>query len=144
VVKIILSLIVVLSLLISPTTQKIERAFLENNPTLFYETLSAESHINISLPEPITFSDQLSNHQAYFLFKNIFSTYSTFEFYPEKQSAGPDSNSYIFKARWSFRDKKTNKQHVYYIYFHLLQNEKLQENSSSGIWKITEIRAEKI
>jgi hypothetical protein len=144
VVKITLSIIVVLSLLISPVTQKIERAFLENDPKLLFETLSSESHINISLPEPITFSDQLSNHQAYFLFKNIFSTYSTFEFYPDRQDSEPDSNSYIFKARWSFRDKKSNKQYVYYVYFHLLRNKNAQKDASSGVWRITEIRAEKI
>jgi hypothetical protein len=144
VVKILFYVFTVFSLLISPTTQNIERAFLENNPKLLFETFSTESHINISLPEPITFSDQLSNHQAFFLFKKIFSTYSTFEFYSERQRSEPDNNSFIFKARWSFRDKKNNNQYVYHIYFHLLKDENPVNETSSEIWRITEIRAEKI
>lgn len=123
---------------------------------MLYEQFSDRSFINIALPEPISFSDQLSNQQAYFLFKRIFSTYLTFEFYSEtEQPFAEDQGNYIFKARWSFKNKKNNNQHVFHIFFYLTEKvhpeirhrqerplkktEDLRRN-----WKITEIKAEKI
>ena len=120
------------------TTLNIEKAFLQNDPRILYRLFPPDSHLNVSFPEPISFSDQITNQQAYFLFRKIFSTYTTFEFYSQTQIfvAGPQAR--IFKARWSFMDK-TDNQHVLQIFFFL---------SAAGLpgspedWRITEIRAE--
>ncbi len=123
---------------------------------MLYGQLSSRSFINISLPEPISFSDQLSNQQAYFLFKRIFSNFLTFEFYSES-SPPPiaEQKNYIFKSRWSFKNKKNNNQYVFHVFFYL-SNESFPEmqsppnrpierdENSKGRWKIIEIKAEKI
>jgi len=142
--------------LLSTTTQDIEKAFLQNNPKILYPLLSSSSSVNISLPEPISFSDQLSNQQAYFLFKKIFSSYTTFEFFSESEiPPASEEVNFIFKARWSFRDNKNNDQHVLRIFFFLVNEKELQDQASPSpstqekdkainIWKIIEIKAEKI
>jgi len=145
----------ILSFSLSITTKNIENSFLQNNSKKLYSLFSSTSHLNISLPEPISFSDQLSNQQAYFLLQKVFSTYSTFEFYSESNiPLYPEKESYIFRARWSFRNKKDNNLYVLHIFFNLL-NERLQKSRASPesskinpeninqIWKITEIRAER-
>jgi hypothetical protein len=145
----------ILSSSLSITTKNIENSFLQNNSKKLYSLFSSTSHLNISLPEPISFSDQLSNQQAYFLLQKIFSSYSTFEFYSESDiPLYPKKESFIFKARWSFRNKKDNNLYVLHIFFYL-SNEKLQKTRASPepakmkpesineIWKITEIRAER-
>lgn len=129
---------------LSTTTQNIERAFLQNNSKLLYQLLSAQNPINVSLPEPIYFSDQLSNEQAYFVFKNIFSAYATFEFYSESQPPSSESNSYIYQARWSFRDKKNSDQYLFYVFFYLTEETSGDSRSPDILWKITEIKAKKI
>jgi len=142
--------------LLSTTTQNIEKAFLQNNPKILYSLFSYESSVNISLPEPISFSDQLSNQQAYFLFRKIFSSFTTFEFYSERElPILSEEKSFIFKARWSFIDNKNNNQHVIHIFFYLMK-EKTKKNRGSHArshqkneesryeWKIIEIKAEKI
>ena len=145
-------LTVVVSLL-PATTQDIEKAFLQDNPKILYSLFSAQSSINISLPEPISFSDQLSNQQAYFLFQKIFSAFTTLEFYSEKEVPSEVENQdFIFKARWSFRDNKNNDQYVIRLFFYMIKekndvsklglrpkNENLKDS-----WKIIEIKAEKI
>jgi len=124
---------------LSPTTQSIEKAFLQNNPRILYSLFSSESSINISLPEPISFSDQVSREQAFFLFKKIFSSFNTLEFYPEEEFPFSSENqSFIFKARWSFKDNRNNNQYPIHIFFYLIK-EKLKNT-----WKIIEIKAEKI
>jgi len=125
--------------LLSPVTQEIEKAFLQNNPKILYSLFSLESSINISLPEPISFSDQVSSEQAYFLFRKIFSSFTTLEFYSEEEFPfSTENQSFIFKARWSFKDNKNNNQYPINIFFYLI-NEKLKNS-----WKIIEIKAEKI
>ncbi len=139
VVNFIFNLIIIFSVALQPTTQNIEKAFLQNSPRILYSLFSSESSINISLPEPIYFSDQVSNEQAFFLFRKVFSSFTTLEFYPEEEFPLPaESQSLIFKARWSFKNNKTNDQHPTHIFFYLI-NEKLKNS-----WKIIEIKAEKI
>jgi hypothetical protein len=139
--------------LLPATTQNIEKAFLQNNPKILYSLFSAKSSINISLPEPISFSDQLSNQQAYFLFRKIFSAFTTFEFYSEKEPpSGLENQYFIHKARWSFRDNKNNNQYVIYVFFYLIKEKSdgslsrpgLKNENSKNNWKIIEIKAEKI
>jgi len=123
------------------TTQNIERAFLQNDARMLYALFPPQSYINISLPEPISFSDQVSNQQAYFLFKKIFSAYMTFEFYSESQPTSIEGESAIIKTRWSFRDKKNRNQYVFHILFYLIKQSPQQENRTDDRWKIIEIKA---
>lgn len=140
----IVAALTILSFNLSTTTQNIEKAFLQNNSKLLLELFSAQNPINISLPEPIYFSDQLSSQQAYFIFKNIFASYSTFEFYSDRQPQSSENDNHIFQARWSFRDKKNNDQYLFYIFFYLVQEKSEEKKSSKTRWKITEIKAKKI
>ncbi|MBN1224088.1 MAG: hypothetical protein JXB23_12645 [Candidatus Aminicenantes bacterium] len=142
--NLILAFVTLVPFFVSTTTQNVERAFLQNNPGMLYILLPTKSYINISLPTPISFSDQVSNQQAYFLFKKIFASYSTFEFYSEKQPSGSQSVAVILKARWSFKDKKNNNQYVFNIFFNLQKIECQSNGKQEGDWEITEIKAEKI
>jgi len=146
-------LLTVLFSLLPTTSQNIEKAFLQNNPKILYSLFSSKSAINISLPEPISFSDQLSNQQAYFLFRNIFSSFTTFEFYSKRELPSlPERQNFIFKARWSFRDNKNNNQYVIHIFFYLIKEKNYaslfrpnQKNEKiKNTWKIVEIKAGKI
>ena len=128
-------------ILLPSTTLNIERAFLQNDARMLHSLFPPQSHINISLPEPISFSDQVSNQQAYFLFQKIFSSYTTFEFYSENQPASIEGNSAIIKTRWSFRDKKNRNQYVFNVFFYLIKLPSKTKGQSSDSWKITEIRA---
>jgi len=144
VTSLIIAALTILSLNLPSTTQNIEKAFLQNNSNLLFELFSVQTPINISLPEPIFFSDQLSNEQAYFVFKNIFSSYSTFEFYSEQKPRSSENNNHIFQARWSFRDKDNNDQYLFYIFFYLMKETTSDNTSSKTGWRITEIKAKKI
>jgi hypothetical protein len=122
--------------LFSQTTKSIERAFFQNDPKLLYALLSTRNQINISLPEPIFFSDQVSSEQTLFLFRRISSTFQTFEFYADSEMPVlAKKNSFIFKARWSFKNKKNNNQYVLQVFFYLVNERD---------WRITEIKAEKL
>jgi len=140
----IVAALTVFSLSLPTATQNIEKAFLQNNSLLLFELFSAQNPINISLPEPIYFSDQLTNQQALFLFQNIFSSFSTFEFYAERNSPSSNRNDYIYQARWSFRDKKNNDQYLFYIFFFLIKEPSGENRPLDTGWKITEIKAKKI
>jgi len=144
VVNVVLTLIALLPLFATTTTQNIEKAFLQNNSKMLLSLFPPKSHINISLPAPISFADQVSNQQAYFLFKKIFSSYATFEFYSERQKPNFQSDGTILKARWSFRDKKNNNQYVFNIFFYLIRIEAHDTDQNNNAWQITEIKAEKI
>jgi len=60
-----------------PVTKDIQRAWLRNSASELLNIFSRTAALNVSLPEPILFSDQVSHEQAYFLFERIFSTYKT-------------------------------------------------------------------
>jgi hypothetical protein len=142
VASLLITALALFTLNVTTATQEIEKAFLQNNPKLLSNLFSTQHPINVSLPDPIFFSDQITHHQAYFVFKNIFAFYSTFEFYSEQQPFIPEKTGYIFKARWSFRDKKNDDQYPFYIFFFLIK-----ETSGDGaetIWRISEIKAKKI
>ena len=148
------SILILLSTVLPPPTEAIEMSFLQNNPKMLYEIFSSQNSITISLPEPISFSDQLSHQQAYFLFRKIFSSYLTFEFYSENEPlSNVEESYYIFKARWSFKNKKNNNQYVFHIFLYLikepglLSRNPLSNRTHDHIhdnWKIIEIKAEKI
>ncbi len=134
--------LLILSFTLTTGTQEIEKAFLQNNPKMLYNLFSAQNPINVSLPDPVFFSDQITHQQAYFVFKKIFASYSTFEFYSEQQPLTPEKSSYIYKARWSFRDKKNDDQYPFHIFFYLIKESSGDDTKTS--WKISEIKAKKI
>ncbi|MCJ7581007.1 MAG: hypothetical protein MUP98_10795 [Candidatus Aminicenantes bacterium] len=139
--NLIISLVTTLSLLFSTTSQNIEQAFLQNSPKMLHSLFSTQNNVNISLPQPISFSDQLSNQQAYFLFRRILNSYSTSEFFSNQQPASTSDNSFIIKARWSFKDKKS-KMYKFLIFFYFINETKETKNGIQKDWKISEIRAE--
>jgi hypothetical protein len=142
--NIIFSLLIILSLPLSSTTQRIEQGFLQNNSKMLYSLFPEMGFVTISLPEPIVFSDQISNQQAYFFFKKIFTLFTTFEFYSDREAPPDEKNSTIFKTRWSFRDKKDGSQYVFRVYFYLRKAPSPSRINPTFTWKITEIKAEKI
>ncbi len=128
--------------LISQTARTIEKAFFQDDPQLLHSLFSTQGHIHISLPEPISFSDQMSPEQAYFFFRHIYATYSTFEFYGDSElPILAKGASFIFKARWSFKNKRTNNQYVLQAFFRLIR-EPPRRGGPLIPWRITEIKAE--
>ncbi|MFO7980012.1 MAG: hypothetical protein R6V00_04150 [Candidatus Aminicenantes bacterium] len=127
----------------TPVSNNIQRAFLQNNPHSLYSLFPNGYHVNFSFPEPISFSDQLTDQQAYFLFQKIFSDYLTFEFYSLSEARELQNRNYIYKARWSFKDKNNNNQYVFHLFFLLIESEKGTKNKP-GKWNIIEIKAERI
>jgi hypothetical protein len=140
----VLPLLLSLSLL-SQTIQTIERAFFQADPGILHSLFSAKNHINISFPDPISFSDQLSPEQAYFLVRRIYNKYSTFEFYPDPElPVLAKEKSAIFKARWSFKNKKNDNRYVLQVFFHLMRGNDTAAGGSPNPWRITEIKAERL
>lgn len=137
----IISLALLAVLTPSPPIQRIERAFLQNKASLLLELLPQNGRINLSFPEPILFSDQISDQQTYFFFKNVFTSFTTLEFFPERRIPPQSGSRYIFKARWSFQNK-TNDQYPLNVFFHLVLTETTP--GTEGRWIITDIRAETI
>lgn len=130
---------------LSQTTRSIEKAFFQDDPQLLHSLLTTQGHVHISLPEPISFSDQLSTQQAYFFFRQIYATYSTFEFYADNElPVLAKANSFIFKARWSFKNKKNDNQHVFQVFFRLSREKPPNGQNNRLPWRITEIKAESL
>ena len=137
-------LLLTLSLL-SQTTRSIEKAFFQDDPRLLYSLLSTQGHVHISLPEPISFSDQISPQQAFFFFRRVYATYSTFEFYADSElPVLAKAESFIFRARWSFKNKKNDNQHVFQVFFHLTRERPPDGGNPLLPWRITEIKAESL
>jgi hypothetical protein len=131
--------------LISQTARTIERAFFQDDPSILYTLLSTKSRINVSLPEPISFSNLLSREQTYFLFRRISGAYSTFEFYADlDQPVLLKERSCIFKARWSLRNNKNFNQEVLQVFFYLSLEKEPRDRRAQAVWKIAEIRAERL
>ena len=125
----------------SSTARSIERAFLQNNARILLDLLPVEGRINLSLPEPISFSDQLSDQQTYLLLQKIFTTFTTQEFFSELRDAPREDRHYFFKARWSFQDKNKN---LYALDLFFQLGLVPDASTAASDWKITDIRAEKI
>jgi hypothetical protein len=136
-------LLLILSLL-SQTTRTIERSFFEDRPELLHSVFTEGGRINISLPEPISFSDQVSSDQAFFVFRRLRRTYATFEFYADSESPIlARAQGIIFKARWSFRNTASNDQYVFQVFFHL-KPARRPPGAGRSLWQITDIRAERL
>lgn len=126
----------------SSFTENIERSFLQNDPRFLFSLLGPGEPVHISLPPPISFSDEISPEQAFFLFQKIFRTYTTFEFFPDQGVVRAfEGGSFIFKARWSFLNRNRN-QYVFLIFFYVRARPGASE--PRDLWKISEIRAEQL
>jgi hypothetical protein len=137
-------LLLTLSLL-SQTTRSIERAFFQDDPRELHSLLSTQGHVYISLPDPVSFSDQITPQQAYFFFGQLYATYSTFEFYADSElPILAKERTFIFKARWSFKNKKNDNQHVFQVFFHLASEKPPGDGKAQSPWRITEIKAESL
>ena len=138
------SLLLLTSLQISPFTSDIEKSFLQNNEKMLFALFPEKGYINISFPDPISFSDQISSQQAYYLFKNIFSSFSTFEFYSELPFKAANEKSFILKTRWSFRNRKNRHQYVFQVFFYITKLEDPSNEPGKQQWQIAEIKAAEI
>ena len=139
-----ISLLLLTSLQISPFTSDIEKSFLQNNEKMLFSLFPENGYINISFPDPISFSDQISSQQAYYLFKNIFSSFSTFEFYSELPFKAANETSFILKTRWSFRNRKNRHQYVFQVFFYITKREDPSNEPGKHQWQITELKAAEI
>lgn len=124
-------------------SRHIEKAFLQNNAALLASLCPYSGLIQVSLPEPIGFSDILASGQIKVFFKQIFHRYPTFEFFIESPlPTFLSSDRWFIRARWSFFDKKNFQQQAFRIYFQIKREKSFQRRNFE--WKIIEIRAEKI
>ncbi len=127
--------------LFSQTIKNIESAFFQNSSELLGPLFTSKQRLNISLPEPLSFSDHVSAQQAYFLFQRIFSAYTTFEFFADREFAPPaGGKSLIFRARWSFKNNRNNNQYVFLVFFYLIE----QTDKHARSWRIAELKAQKL
>ncbi|MEW5901220.1 MAG: hypothetical protein AB1715_07150 [Acidobacteriota bacterium] len=131
--------------LLSQTTRSIEKAFFQDDPRILCDLFSRQNHLYLSLPEPFLFADQLSPEQAYFFFRRVYLDYSTFEFYSDAElpllSRG---RSVFFRARWSFKHKRSGNQYVLQVFFRLVGEPAGSGQDSRNPWRISEIKAEKL
>ncbi len=128
-------LLATLLTLLTPTIDGIGRTCLANDAAGLSAYFSGAA-LNISLPDPIAFSDELSPEQAYFLFDRVFSKFKTFEFDPDgRLSTLAGRPGCILKARWSFRNIKDDSPSLFLVMIYLTPEE-------AG-WKIVEIKAER-
>ncbi len=136
--------------LVSITSQDIERAFLQNSARRLQALVGPDIRLTVYLPDPLSFSDQVSPEQAFFIFQRIFRRYVTREFliepgFYQAEPGGP----LVVKARWSFADAANNDRFVLRVFF-LLDRDKPRPAAKPGLvragpaWKIIEIKAEKI
>lgn len=139
-----ISLLLLTAIQSPPSPVNIEKAFLQNNAKMLFALFPKNGYINISFPEPISFSDQISSQQAFYLFKNIFSSFSTFEFYSDPAFQALPENSFILKTRWSFRDRKNRYQYVFQVMFYLIKSESLSQEQGKHQWLIKELKAVEI
>ncbi len=132
--------------LLSPGPVEVEKAFLGASSALLRPVLS-ETAVLVSLPDPLSFSDQVTGEQATLLFAQIFAQYRTLEFYPEGPLVTtPGKSGGIFKAHWSFRDIRTGSNHAFRLFFYLIRESGpavLRPGRPLAAWKVSEIRAER-
>ena len=127
----------------STIPRTVERAFLENNPAVLAGLFSKEAPLLISLPEPVAFSDMVTDEQAYWVFERLFRSFRTTEFFPESDRP-PDfaQGSFIIKSRWALIDPSTSSPWVLQVFLHVRPG--AAPHRKRPLWAITEIKAEKI
>ena len=133
--------------LLTPTVGGIGKAFLDNDAAGLSAYFSRAA-LNVSLPDPISFSDEVSADQAYFLFERIFFKFESFEFGPEARLTSlPGRPGCILKARWSFRNIKDDSPSLFLMFFYLVSEPRAAgppRAPNAGTWRIVEIKAERL
>ena len=128
--------------LFNPFIAEIPNAFLVNDARALRAFFAPQSYIQISLPAPFYFSDQVSAEQAYLLFGRIFAAAKTSGFYPEGDILPTVSRgSFIYKARWEFLTT-SRAPGAFRILFYV--RGRPAYGSGKGVWRITEIRADRV
>lgn len=140
-----------LTLLLSlplPVADRVETAFLRNDPATLRALLTAGAAIPVSLPEPLSLADQLSPDQTALVFARIFATFKTTEFSIDPRvSARPGAAGGILRARWSFRNERTGQQYPFRVYFFFVPESPPRapgDRAPIMSFKIVEIRAERL
>jgi hypothetical protein len=125
---------------------RIERSFLSADAGSLRELLPREGAVIVSLPDPLSFSDVLSDEQTYFLFKKIFALNRTVEFSWETDAAlHPDPQGTILKARWAFRSARRGTLFIFSLFFLVAPDHEIRDFQTDGQdVKILEIRAERL
>jgi hypothetical protein len=127
----------------STIPRTVERAFLESNPAVLAALFSRDVPLLISLPEPIAFSDIVTDEQAYWVFERLFRSFRTTEFFPESERSPAFSDGgFIIKGRWSLVDPSTRAPWVLQVFLHIRPG--TAAHRKKPLWAITEIKAEKI
>ena len=119
----------------STIPRTVERAFLENNPAVLAALFSRDAPLLISLPEPIAFSDMVTDEQAYWVFERLF-------FSESDRSPSFTRGSFIIKGRWVLVDPATSAPWVLQVFLHVRPG--TAPRRKSPLWAVTEIKAEKI
>lgn len=129
-------------------TRDIAQAFAGNNAGALSKLFSPAAGLHVSLPDPISFSDRLSQEQAYFLFERVFAVHRTYEFVPEQEiTLVPGKPGFIFKARWSFRDARNGNPYLFRVFFYIRPGPNARANggpSPGAGWEVVEIKAERL
>lgn len=139
-----------LSLLFSPPavlTAQLETAFLQNSAAAVRPLLTRQGALAVSLPEPVSLSDQLSPDQTYLVLNRLFKAFKTTEFISEPRlSALPGRRGGILKARWSLRNERTGAMVPLRIYIYLAPEAvgSEREERRGVALRIVEIRAERL
>ena len=131
---------------LSPQTKDIESAFLQNRADGLHRLFTSSGSLHLSLPEPLGFSDRVSDEQARLLFERFFSSFRTVEFYLDpRPSALPGDPARIHKSRWSFRNIRTNTAYVFDVFIRIQPEfpPPGAERRARPLWRIAEIRADK-
>lgn len=132
---------------LTPATVPVDRAFQAGNPEEL-NALLASGSVLISLPDPVTFSDQVTRDQALFLFRRIFREFKTIEFRSEGPASAPAGRpGGILKARWLFLDSATGTRDEFRVFFYLIREPAARDRGtppSASPWRILEIRAERL
>lgn len=131
-----------------PAAPPIEKAFLQNSADTLAEALTARGDIPVSLPEPISLADVLSPDQAYLVFRRVFATFKTTEFFVTPGLATlPGRPGGILRARWSVRSERTGRTTPVRIFFYLSPEPRGPGSGPKGsgsVLRVVEIRGERL
>lgn len=129
-------------------TRDIAEAWAANDVEAVTGLLSPAAGLHVSLPDPIAFSDRVSREQARFLFERIFAVHGTYEFVAEPDlTVVPGKPGFIFKARWSFRDRRNGNPYLFRLFFYVSPRPGPGAEgpaSPPAGWAIFEIKAERL
>lgn len=131
-----------------PATPPIEKAFLQNSADALAAVLTARGDIPVSLPEPLSLADVLSPDQAYLVFRRVFATFKTTEFFVTPGLATlPGRPGGVLRARWSFRSERTGRTYPVRVFFFLSPEPPgtaTGPQAAGRVLRVVEIRGERL